>query len=165
MSANSRIASAKQVHIGCGSFCILGAFFWGPGLGPKPEKVSFFRLSHCMGAACRCPDHPGWPSQIGCRSSGHLSGRDRLPALSQSRRLPAPKNAEGPHAAGPRGGGDEGNRTLDLLNAIQALSQLSYTPKRRPLGPPSPPGATNGRRGSAALVSTSQGGMQAHRSR
>ena len=26
-------------------------------------------------------------------------------------------------------GGDEGNRTLDLLNAIQALSQLSYVPK------------------------------------
>ncbi len=30
--------------------------------------------------------------------------------------------------AGCRRGGDEGNRTLDLLNAIQALSQLSYTP-------------------------------------
>ncbi len=26
-------------------------------------------------------------------------------------------------------GGDEGNRTPDLLNAIQALSQLSYVPK------------------------------------
>ena len=25
-------------------------------------------------------------------------------------------------------GGDEGNRTPDLLNAIQALSQLSYIP-------------------------------------
>ena len=25
-------------------------------------------------------------------------------------------------------GGDEGNRTPDLLNAIQALSQLSYAP-------------------------------------
>jgi hypothetical protein len=25
-------------------------------------------------------------------------------------------------------GGPEGNRTLDLLNAIQALSQLSYKP-------------------------------------
>jgi hypothetical protein len=28
-------------------------------------------------------------------------------------------------------GGAEGNRTLDLLNAIQALSQLSYGPTRR----------------------------------
>ena len=27
-------------------------------------------------------------------------------------------------------GGDKGSRTPDLLNAIQALSQLSYTPKR-----------------------------------
>ena len=27
-------------------------------------------------------------------------------------------------------GGAEGNRTLDLLNAIQALSQLSYGPTR-----------------------------------
>ncbi len=26
-------------------------------------------------------------------------------------------------------GGAEGNRTPDLLNAIQALSQLSYSPK------------------------------------
>ena len=26
-------------------------------------------------------------------------------------------------------GGDGGDRTLDLLNAIQALSQLSYAPK------------------------------------
>ena len=28
------------------------------------------------------------------------------------------------------GGGAEGNRTPDLLNAIQALSQLSYGPDR-----------------------------------
>ena len=27
-------------------------------------------------------------------------------------------------------GGAEGNRTPDLLNAIQALSQLSYTPSK-----------------------------------
>ena len=30
-------------------------------------------------------------------------------------------------------GGDKRDRTADLLNAIQALSQLSYTPKFRPL--------------------------------
>ena len=30
------------------------------------------------------------------------------------------------------GGGDKRDRTADLLNAIQALSQLSYTPKFRP---------------------------------
>ena len=32
---------------------------------------------------------------------------------------------------GIRGDGGEGNRTPDLLNAIQALSQLSYAPRRR----------------------------------
>ena len=30
------------------------------------------------------------------------------------------------------GGGDKRDRTADLLNAIQALSQLSYTPILRP---------------------------------
>ena len=30
-------------------------------------------------------------------------------------------------------GGDEGDRTPYLLNAIQALSQVSYTPTRGPL--------------------------------
>ncbi len=34
-----------------------------------------------------------------------------------------------PHGSG--FGGDKGSRTPDLLNAIQALSQLSYTPKGR----------------------------------
>jgi hypothetical protein len=32
--------------------------------------------------------------------------------------------------SGPGDGGAEGNRTPDLLNAIQALSQLSYGPAR-----------------------------------
>ena len=32
-------------------------------------------------------------------------------------------------ATGLEVGGDEGDRTPDLLNAIQALSQLSYAPK------------------------------------
>src|SRR2546426_635821 len=44
--------------------------------------------------------------------------------------------------------GAEGSRTLDLLNAIQALSQLSYGPTRREDGRrallyPQPPGAVN----------------------
>ena len=30
---------------------------------------------------------------------------------------------------GPKARGDDRNRTCDLLNAIQALSQLSYTPE------------------------------------
>jgi hypothetical protein len=33
-------------------------------------------------------------------------------------------------------GGPEGNRTLDLLNAIQALSQLSYKPDCCCVAPP-----------------------------
>ena len=36
------------------------------------------------------------------------------------------------------GGGAEGNRTPDLLNAIQALSQLSYGPVHDIAGPPRP---------------------------
>ena|GEM_PF-4959434 len=39
------------------------------------------------------------------------------------------KNPATELVAGFKGGGDEGNRTPDLLNAIQALSQLSYIPK------------------------------------
>ena len=31
-------------------------------------------------------------------------------------------------------GGDKRDRTADLLNAIQALSQLSYTPRSFPFG-------------------------------
>jgi hypothetical protein len=31
-------------------------------------------------------------------------------------------------------GGAEGDRTLDLMNAIHALSQLSYGPTQDPLG-------------------------------
>ena len=31
-------------------------------------------------------------------------------------------------------GGDKRDRTADLLNAIQALSQLSYTPRSFPVG-------------------------------
>ena len=45
-----------------------------------------------------------------------------------------PKNKTTMQAQNPYGccifiGGDEGDRTPDLLNAIQALSQLSYAPK------------------------------------
>ena len=39
-------------------------------------------------------------------------------------RLPIPPPERGPHGA-------EGNRTPDLLNAIQALSQLSYGPNTK----------------------------------
>ena len=44
--------------------------------------------------------------------------------------LDAPFEPSGLHSTGESHGG-EGNRTPDLLNAIQALSQLSYAPGRR----------------------------------
>src|SRR5829696_6676448 len=41
-----------------------------------------------------------------------------------------PRNLDGTtQVTGKEDGGAEGNRTLDLLNAIQALSQLSYGPR------------------------------------
>jgi hypothetical protein len=52
-----------------------------------------------------------------------------------------PNNLSGPHRPhvrtlpGPRRHGGEGNRTPDLLNAIQALSQLSYAPGATPSPP------------------------------
>lgn len=65
--------------------------------------------------------------------------RKKVQKVRQKNTLPAKKSS----TAGKKGkkklcdnlakpcfhyGGDEGNRTLDLLNAIQALSQLSYVP-------------------------------------
>jgi hypothetical protein len=49
----------------------------------------------------------------------------------RSRRKKAGLPPEALEASRAKGGGAEGNRTLDLLNAIQALSQLSYGPTRR----------------------------------
>ena len=57
-------------------------------------------------------------------------------SYSRSRLSPQRQNATRPscppglHSRGESHGG-EGNRTPDLLNAIQALSQLSYAPGRR----------------------------------
>ena len=48
--------------------------------------------------------------------------------LSYSRECCTPHRARGHRAVPPHAHGAEGNRTPDLLNAIQALSQLSYSP-------------------------------------
>ena len=65
-------------------------------------------------------------SQARCRLSAFLfTGilhRVSRPPLS-------PNSKKGTAFAVPFAGGDKGSRTPDLLNAIQALSQLSYTPK------------------------------------
>src|SRR3979411_950859 len=58
---------------------------------------------------------------------------------TSSRRAPT-------HALCCRPSGGEGNRTPDLLNAIQALSQLSYTPGPRETDvTPTPPRRPTGR--------------------
>ena len=58
-----------------------------------------------------------------------LPNYSQFPAISQNFRLSANKKK----TCNPNGlqvfvGGDKRDRTADLLNAIQALSQLSYTP-------------------------------------
>src|SRR6478609_6353378 len=56
----------------------------------------------------------------------HPESRRRT-ALNRRGKLPSPVRRGAPRHQLPRHGG-EGNRTPDLLNAIQALSQLSYAP-------------------------------------
>ena len=60
--------------------------------------------------------------------------------------LPQTKTA----ASGDRSSGARRDRTVDLLNAIQALSQLSYSPEKAPEGYHAPPGASTGASGEAA---------------
>ncbi len=49
--------------------------------------------------------------------------------------LMIPRSRAFPCSAAREHNGAERDRTADLLNAIQALSQLSYSPKRDPAGP------------------------------
>ncbi len=64
----------------------------------------------------------------GTRTRDPNLGKVVLYQLSYSRNsYPAHKHMQ--YSRRPSGG--EGNRTPDLLNAIQALSQLSYAPGRR----------------------------------
>ena len=81
-------------------------------------------------------DTPGSPSSY-CKpaataeqSHGHCRGT-----------LPSNRRRGVPHTRLPRHGG-EGNRTPDLLNAIQALSQLSYAPSSRSTRKRLSPGTT-----------------------
>src|SRR6195256_2967360 len=74
------------------------------------------------------PVHPSSPARAGngTRTRDPNLGKVVLYQLSYSReQTPVPP---------PRCHGGEGNRTPDLLNAIQALSQLSYTPGTFPDG-------------------------------
>ena len=50
--------------------------------------------------------------------------------MSQATRSPFPKR-EKPRLRAVLNGGDKGSRTPDLLNAIETLYQLSYTPKNK----------------------------------
>ena len=55
--------------------------------------------------------------------------RPSLPLLGSNQDSPDPESGVLPVT--PRGSGAEGARTPDLLGAIQALSQLSYSPPTR----------------------------------
>src|SRR3989337_413510 len=55
------------------------------------------------------------------------ASRFRLPLLGSNQDSPDPESGVLPVT--PRGSGAEGARTPDLLGAIQALSQLSYSPE------------------------------------
>src|SRR5437870_4562315 len=57
-----------------------------------------------------------------------LASRFELPLLGSNQDSPDPESGVLPVT--PRGSGAEGARTPDLLGAIQALSQLSYSPAR-----------------------------------
>ena len=48
---------------------------------------------------------------------------------TQEAKTPVPKAPKDDFITGKHGGGAEGNRTPDLLNAIEALSLLSYSPE------------------------------------
>src|SRR5690348_8065515 len=72
-----------------------------------------------------------------------------LAPAGSSLRSPAPATFSRPHSQSNKANGASRTRTGDLLGAIQALSQLSYSPERRrlPHGPDSvaPPIAAPGR--------------------
>src|SRR5438128_11312675 len=57
-----------------------------------------------------------------------VASRFELPLLGSNQDSPDPESGVLPVT--PRGSGAEGARTPDLLGAIQALSQLSYSPAR-----------------------------------
>ena len=67
-----------------------------------------------------------------CRPSSRAAHGRQIPGRkSKSSCLRHPRTAKNPASFQKRGfcfGGDKRDRTADLLNAIQALSQLSYTP-------------------------------------
>ena len=69
----------------------------------------------------RCPPLAGSLARRSFSVHGHLAQKFLSPL--------SPHGKKGTACAVPFAGGDKGSRTPDLLNAIQALSQLSYTPK------------------------------------
>ena len=71
---------------------------------PNLGKVVLYQLSYSR-------EEAGWRTPLQLTTSG-----------------PARVHAGSPTELGHSGDGGEGNRTPDLLNAIQALSQLSYAP-------------------------------------
>ena len=75
-----------------------------------------------MGASVLIAGQPSSPPHLGCAYPIPF-GTYREPFLERTgiQQKKIPQNIE-------NHGGAEGNRTPDLLNAIQALSQLSYSP-------------------------------------
>src|SRR5436309_12827698 len=100
-----------------------------------------WRLEFDLSLEQNSPDQPEKRVQNG-RSATRLNvaSRFELPLLGSNQDSPDPESGVLPVT--PRGSGAEGARTPDLLGAIQALSQLSYSPVgRRNLE--SPPPASN----------------------
>jgi hypothetical protein len=117
------------------------------GTGPSNQPV--YQFQHVGGV----PTAEVRPSAYTERSGPKCSRRDSNPhgvnphRVLNPARLPIPP----PERCSSHHDGAEGNRTPDLLNAIQALSQLSYGPLTRP-AKPSP---SKGRRTSIFQSSTS----------
>ncbi len=98
--------------------------------------------------------------------SGGLSSRHREPTATQRVHLPAAGDHLNRAALGEFGGA-EGDRTPDLMSAIHALSQLSYSPasgeqKRYAVAPPV---ATTGRTRARYAIRRTTGASPHRRSR
>ena len=94
------------------------------------------KLGEALDAASNTREGDVKQTEGAARPSGCELGtnQEHFPRQERGRGLSvAPGKARQPRdmLAAKMFGGAEGNRTLDLLNAIQALSQLSYGPMRK----------------------------------
>jgi hypothetical protein len=106
----------------------------------KPACLPIPARGHCHSITCAAPGHPAsGPTGIAMLGEGLEPSQGYPYRILNPARLPIP-----PPELQESWSGAEGNRTPDLLNAIQALSQLSYSPitDRNPLFQTAPTGLT-----------------------